>query len=79
MSSKDILKEAFDSDMQVLEKAFEQDKKLADMAAEWTTNTLMKIGRLLDILVKHDLITIEEAMGILKSEQIEKEKNETNK
>lgn len=79
MSSKDILKEAFDSDMQVLEKAFEQDKKLADMTAEWVTNTIMKIGRLLDILVKHDLITIEEAMDILKSEEIEKEKNETNK
>ena len=64
MSPKEILKEAFDSDMKLLETAFDNDKRLADMAAGWTTTIITRMGVLLDILVSRDLITLDDAKKV---------------
>ena len=65
MSPKEILKEAFDSDLKLLDTAFDNDKKILDICTQHTIDLLMKIGRLVDILVTHELLTEDEAKHIL--------------
>lgn len=64
MSPSDVLKEAFKSDMDILERALDSDKELMTVVAGWTTTTITRIGVLLDILVSRDLITLDDAKKV---------------
>lgn len=68
MNPSEILKEAFDSDMKVLETALDSDKKLVDLTTNQVLSLLMKIGRLTDLLVTKGILTTEEAEHILSSQ-----------
>ena len=77
MNAKEILKEAFDSDMKVLDTAFEHDKELATIAFKQIADLIAKIGLFADILVQKEILTETEALDILKirSEDVMDEKN----
>lgn len=64
MNASDILKEAFTSDMDVLEKALNSDKELMTVVAGWTTTAITRMGVLLDILVSRNLITLDDAKKV---------------
>ena len=64
MNASDILKEAFKSDMDILERALDSDKELMTVVAGWTTTTITRIGVLLDILVSRNLITLDDAKKV---------------
>lgn len=73
MDTKEILKEAFDSDMEVLKKALDSDQKLLDICTKWKTDSLVKIGILIDILVSKNIMTLEEAKRVFYEVEDEKE------
>ena len=73
MDTKEILKEAFDSDMEVLKKALDSDQKLLDICTKWTVDSLTKLGILVDILVSKNIITIDDAKLIFKQEEVKEE------
>ena len=77
MNAKEILKEAFDSDVKVLDTAFEHDKELATIAFKQITDLIAKIGLFADILVQKGVLTETEALDILKvkSEDITNEED----
>lgn len=60
MTTKDILKEAFDSDLEVL-----------NLTEKWTTDLFKRIAYLTGILLEKGLITKEELDYILKIEREE--------
>ena len=64
MNASEILKEAFNSDMDVLEKALNSDKELMTVVAGWTTTAITRMGVLLDILVSRNLITLDDAKKV---------------
>lgn len=74
MDTKEILKDAYDNDMNVLKRALDSDQQLLDLlCTKWKTDSLVKIGILIDILVGKNVITLEEAKRVFYEVDDEKE------
>ena len=73
MDTKEILKDAYDNDMNVLKRALDSDQQLLDLCTKWKTDSLVKIGILVDILVGKNVITLEEAKRVFYEVDDEKE------